>query len=108
MAHFDEVLPGRVCRVIYERLVADLETEVRRLLDYLGLPFDPNCLRFFDNDRAVATPSAQQVRQPVFADAVDQWRDYEPWLDPLKAALGPVLGAYPAATPSLQAGQSTG
>ncbi len=108
MAHFDEVLPGRVCRVIYERLVADLETEVRRLLDYLGLPFDPNCLRFFDNDRAVATPSAQQVRQPVFAEAVDQWRDYEPWLDPLKAALGPVLGAYPAATPSLQAGQSTG
>ena len=104
MAHFDEVLPGRVHRVIYEDLVADTETQVRNLLSYLDLPFDPACLRFFDNGRAVATPSAQQVRQPVFADALDQWRRYEPWLGPLKTALGPVLEAYPAAP--LPSGQS--
>ncbi len=97
MAHFDNTLPGRIHRVIYEDLVADTETQVKGLLTYLGVPFDPACLRFFDNDRAVATPSSQQVRQPIFADALDQWRHFEPWLDPLKAALGPVLDAYPAA-----------
>jgi tetratricopeptide (TPR) repeat protein len=95
MAHFDAVLPGRVHRVIYETLVTDTEAEVRRLLSYLGLEFDPACLRFFDNGRAVATPSSEQVRQPIFTDAVDHWRGFEPWLGPLKAALGPVLGAYP-------------
>ena len=94
-AHFDAVLPGRVLRVIYESLVADTETEVRHLLDYLGLEFDPACLRFFDNPRAVATPSSEQVRQPIFTDALDHWRGFEPWLAPLKAALGPVLDAYP-------------
>jgi hypothetical protein len=88
-----------VHRVIYEDLVADTETEVRRLLDYLGLPFDPACMRFFENRRAVATPSSEQVRQPIFTDALDQWRHFEPWLDPLKAALGPALDAYPAAPP---------
>ena len=97
MAHFDDALPGRVHRVIYERLVADTETEVRRLLAYLGLPFDPSCLRFFDNRRAVDTPSSEQVRQPIFTDALEQWRHFEPWLGPLKAALGPALDAYPAA-----------
>ena len=70
---------------------------VRRLLDYLGLPFDPACLRFFENRRAVDTPSSEQVRQPIFTDALEQWRHFEPWLGPLKAALGPVLQAYPAA-----------
>jgi tetratricopeptide (TPR) repeat protein len=97
MAHFDAVLPGRVTRVIYEDLVADTEGEVRRLLDGVGLPYDPACLRFFENRRPVATPSSEQVRRPIFADGVDSWRRYEPWLDPLKAALGPVLDAYPAA-----------
>ena len=96
MAHFDSVLPGRVHRVIYEELVADTEAQVRRLLDYCGLPFDERCLRFYENDRAVRTASAEQVRQPIFRDAVDHWRHYEPWLDPLKHALGPVLDAYPA------------
>ncbi|MDR3511366.1 MAG: sulfotransferase [Caulobacteraceae bacterium] len=99
MAHFDAVLPGRVHRVIYEDLVQDTEAEVRRLLAYLDLPFDPACLRFFDNPRAVATPSSEQVRQPIFTDQLDHWRRFEPWLDPLKAALGPVLDAYPAAPP---------
>jgi hypothetical protein len=70
---------------------------VRRLLDYLDLPFDAACLRFFENGRAVATPSSEQVRQPIFTDAVGQWRHFEPWLGPLKAALGPVLEAYPGA-----------
>ncbi|HEY5006350.1 MAG TPA: sulfotransferase [Caulobacteraceae bacterium] len=97
MAHYDAVLPGRVHRVIYESLVADTETEVRHLLDYLGLEFDPGCLRFFDNPRAVATPSSEQVRTPIFTDALDHWRAFEPWLGPLKAALGPVLDAYPSA-----------
>ncbi len=97
MAHFDVVLPGRVHRVTYESLVADTETEVRRLLDYLDLDFDPGCLRFFDNPRAVATPSSEQVRQPIFTDAIDHWRSFEPWLEPLKAALGPALDAYPSA-----------
>jgi tetratricopeptide (TPR) repeat protein len=97
MAHFDEILPCRVHRVIYEQLVGDTETEVRRLLDYLGLPFDPACLRFFENRRAVDTPSSEQVRQPIFTHGLDQWRNFEPWLGPLKDALGPVLEAYPAA-----------
>jgi tetratricopeptide (TPR) repeat protein len=95
MAHFDEVQPGRAHRVIYEDLVADTETEVRQLLDHLGLPFDPACLRFFENPRAVATVSAGQVRQPIYGHAVNHWRRFEPWLDPLKAALGPVLESYP-------------
>jgi predicted Zn-dependent protease len=97
MAHFDAVSPGRVVRVIYEDLVADTETQVRRLLDDLSLPFDPATLRFFENRRAVATPSSEQVRRPIFGEAVDHWRRFEPWLGPLKSALGPVLDAYPSA-----------
>jgi predicted Zn-dependent protease len=94
MAHYDAVLPGRVHRVIYEDLVTNTEGEVRRLLDHLGLPFDPACLRFFENPRSVATISAGQVRQPIYSHAVDRWRRFEPWLGPLKTALGPVLEAY--------------
>jgi tetratricopeptide (TPR) repeat protein len=97
MGHFDEVLPGRVHRVSYEALVDDTESEVRRLLAYCGLPFEEHCLRFYENERAVRTASSQQVRKPIFRDGVEQWRHYEPWLDPLKQALGPVLDAYPAA-----------
>lgn len=96
MAHFDAVLPGRVCGVVYERLVADTEAEVRRILDYCGLEFEPGCLRFFDNPRPVRTASSEQVRQPIYRDAVDHWRRYEAWLQPLEAALGPVLREYPA------------
>ena len=97
MAHFDTVLPGRVHRVHYEAMVADTGYEVRRLLDYCGLPFEDACLRFHENERAVRTPSAEQVRQPIYTDALEQWRHYEPWLGPLRDALGPVLAAYPAA-----------
>jgi hypothetical protein len=88
------VLPGRVHRVIYEDLVADTEREVRRLLDYCGLPFDASCLRFFENERPVRTASSEQVRQPIYRGAIDQWRHYEPWLAPLVQALGPALGDY--------------
>lgn len=96
MAHYDAVLPGRVHRVHYEAMVADTEAEVRRLLDYCGLPFEDACLRFHENERAVRTPSAEQVRQPIYRDALEQWRHYERWLGPLQDALGPVLQAYPA------------
>jgi hypothetical protein len=69
------------------------------LLDYCGLPFEDACLRFYENDRAVRTASSEQVRQPIFRDAVDHWRNYEAWLEPLRTALGPVLDTYPAAPP---------
>jgi tetratricopeptide (TPR) repeat protein len=95
MAHFDAVLPGRVHRVIHERMVEDTESEIRRLLDHCGLPFEEGCLRFFENDRPVRTASSEQVRRPINRDGLDQWRAYEAWLRPLKDALGPVLDAYP-------------
>ncbi len=95
MAHFDRVIPGRIHRVIYENLVADLEHETRRMLDFIGLPFEPGCLEYYKSDRAFSSFSNEQVRRPIFRDGVDRWRAYEPWLDPLKAALGPVLDAYP-------------
>jgi predicted Zn-dependent protease len=95
MAHFDAVIPGAIHRVIYEHLVDDTETEVQRLLQYCGLPFEESCLRFYENDRAVRTASAQQVRKPIFREGMDQWRHFEPWLGPLKEALGEVLSLYP-------------
>ncbi len=94
MAHVDTVLPGVVHRVIYESLIDDTEAEVRRLLDYCGLPFEEGCLKFYENDRAVRTPSSEQVRQPIFKDGVEHWRHYEPWLGPLKEALGGVLDRH--------------
>jgi hypothetical protein len=95
MAHFDEALPGRIHRVLYERMIDDTEPEVRRLLDYCGLPFEEGCLRFYENERAVRTASSEQVRQPIYREGVDHWRHFEPWLGPLKEALGPVLETYP-------------
>lgn len=87
MAHFDTVLPGRVHRVSYEALVQDTEAETRRLLDYLELPFEASCLQFYRNPRAVSTPSSEQVRSPIFTEALDRWRRYETWLGPLARAL---------------------
>jgi tetratricopeptide (TPR) repeat protein len=95
MAHVDDVLPGRVHRVIYERMVDDTEAEIRALLDYCGLDFEPACLTFYETDRAVRTPSSEQVRRPIYRDATDEWRAYEEHLEPLKRALGPVLDSYP-------------
>jgi tetratricopeptide (TPR) repeat protein len=95
MAHFDAVLPGRIHRVFYEQLVDDTEAEVRRLLEYCGLPFEERCLEFHRNVRAVRTASSEQVRRPIYREGLDQWRHYDAWLGPLKQALGPVLDAYP-------------
>jgi tetratricopeptide (TPR) repeat protein len=95
MAHIDRVLPGRVHRVIYERMVDDTETEVRRLLEHCGLEFEPAVLEFHKTERAVRTASSEQVRRPIYREAKDEWRAYEAHLGPLKAALGSVLDAYP-------------
>jgi tetratricopeptide (TPR) repeat protein len=93
MDHWDKVLPGKVLRVQYEDVVADLETQVHRILDYCGLPFEESCVNFHTTERAVRTASSEQVRQPIFRSGLDQWEHFDPWLDPLRAALGPVLSA---------------
>ena len=98
--HFDAALPGRVHRVIHEDMVEDSEAEIRRLLDFLDLPFEAACLRFYENDRAVRTPSAEQVRRPINRGGLDQWKPFEPWLAPLKAALGPALEGWRGAGPA--------
>ncbi len=95
MAHVDAALPGKVHRVFYEDMVEDQEGETRRLLDHLGLPFEEACLEFYKNDRAVRTASSEQVRRPIYREATEQWQIFDPWLDPLKEALGPVLESYP-------------
>jgi hypothetical protein len=100
MAHVDEVMPGRVHRVIYEQMVDDTESEIRALLDYCGLEFEPQVLEFHKTERAVRTPSSEQVRRPIYRDATEEWRPYERFLDPLKEALGPVLDSYPEAPAS--------
>ena len=100
MAHVDAVLPGRVHRVIYEKMVDDTETEVRRLLDHCGLEFEPECLEFHKTERAVRTASSEQVRKPIYKSATDEWKAYDPYLVPLKQALGPVLDEYPNAPPA--------
>jgi tetratricopeptide (TPR) repeat protein len=99
MAHFDAVLPGRVHRVIHEALVAEPEQEIRRLLDYCGLPFEEACLEPHRNARPVRTASSEQVRRPISSEGLDHWRNYDSWLGPMKHALGPALEAYPASPP---------
>ncbi|MFQ5608646.1 MAG: sulfotransferase [Woeseiaceae bacterium] len=89
MDHWDDVLPGRVLRVHYEDVVDDTANQVGRILDYCGLPFDDACLRFYETDRSIRTPSSEQVRQPVFRSALEQWRNFEQWLDPVRESLGP-------------------
>ena len=91
MQHWDEVLPGAILRVQHEELVADLEGQVRRMLDYCGLDFEQSCLEYYKTDRSVRTPSSEQVRQPIFTSSLEAWKNFEPWLDPLKDALGPDL-----------------
>jgi tetratricopeptide (TPR) repeat protein len=97
MSHFDDVLPGRIHRVIYERLIGNPEEEVSSLLSYLGLPFEQRCLRYFETRQPILTTSVEQARQPIYDSSVGNSRYFEPWLEPLKAALGPVLDLYPAA-----------
>jgi tetratricopeptide (TPR) repeat protein len=96
MDHWDAVLPGFVLRVQHEDVVADLEGQVRRLLDFCGLPFEEACLRYHETERSVRTPSSEQVRQPIFTSALEQWRHFEGYLQPLVDALGPdLLARYP-------------
>ncbi len=94
MNHWNRILPGRVLRMQYESVVADTETQVRQLLDYCGLPFEDACLRFYETKRAVRTASSEQVRQPIYSAAVEQWRHYLPHLDPLIEALGAAMDGY--------------
>ncbi len=95
MAHFDAVQPGQVHRVFYERMVDDTEAEVRTLLEFCGLDFEPGCLAFHETERAVRTASSEQVRRPIFREGTEGWKAFAPYLGPLEAALGPVLEAYP-------------
>jgi hypothetical protein len=101
MAHIDEVLPGKVHRVFYERMVDDTEAEVRRLLDYCGMEFEPGCLNFHETRRPVRTASSEQVRRPIYRDATEEWQPYLPFLGPLESALGDILTAYPGVPASL-------
>ena len=94
MRHWDEALPGRILRVQHEDVLDDLEGQVRRMLAYCGLPFEGACLDFHKTDRSVRTASSEEVRQPINKSGVDQWRRFEPYLDPLKTALGPALTEY--------------
>jgi tetratricopeptide (TPR) repeat protein len=94
MEYWDAVLPGRVLRVHHEDVVDDLEGSVRRMLDHCELPFEPTCLEFHRTERSIRTASSEQVRQPIFREGLDQWRHYEPWLGPLREALGDAMERY--------------
>ena len=91
MNHWQQVMPGKILQVNYEEVVADTETQVRRILDFLKLPFEQNCVNFHQTDRAIRTASSEQVRQPIYTSAIDLWKHYEPYLEELKQALGPRL-----------------
>jgi tetratricopeptide (TPR) repeat protein len=94
MQHWDEALPGKILRVWHEDVVDDLEANVRRILDFCGLDFEPACVEFYKTERSVRTASSEQVRQPIFREGLDQWRNFEPWLEPLKNALGDAVDRH--------------
>jgi tetratricopeptide (TPR) repeat protein len=94
MRHWDEVLPGRVLRVHHEEVVADLEGNVRRMLDFCALQFEPKCIEFYKTERSVRTASSEQVRQPIYREGLEHWKNFEPWLEPMRAALGDALTRY--------------
>ena len=95
MSHWDKVLPGKVLRVYYEHVVRDADSEVRRILDFLDLPFEDSCLNFYQTDRSIRTPSSEQVRQPIYTGALEQWRNFEPYLGVLKTELAAEIESYP-------------
>jgi hypothetical protein len=97
MNHWNEVLPGRVLKVEHEAVVEDLDGSVRRILEFCGLDFEISCVEFHKTERSIRTASSEQVRQPIFREGLDQWKRYEPWLGPLKAALGDAQARYRAA-----------
>ena len=88
MAHWDAVIPGKVLRIEHEDVVDNLDANVRKILDFCGLEFEPQCLEFYKTERSIRTASSEQVRRPIFKEGIDQWRNFEPWLGPLKTALG--------------------
>ncbi len=94
MDHWDRVLPGKILRVQHEDVVENLERDVRRILEFCGLEFEPQCLEFHKTERSVRTASSEQVRRPIYREGLDQWRNFEPWLDPLKSALAPLPGRH--------------
>ena len=95
MEHWHEVLPGKVLEVQYEKVVVDLETQVRRILDYCELPFEEECLRFHETERAIKTASSEQVRRPIYSSSVNLWLKYERYLDELIQVLEPLLRELP-------------
>jgi hypothetical protein len=96
MRHWDEVLPGRILRIHHESVVDDVEGNVRRLLEFCGLEYEPACVAFHETERSVRTASSEQVRQPIFREGLDQWKRYEQWLAPLKDELADALIRYKA------------
>ena len=94
MRHWDQVLAGRVLRVYHEDVIDDLEGSVRRLLDFCGLEFEPACVAFHETKRSVRTASSEQVRRGIFREGLDQWKHFEPWLGPLREALGDAMARY--------------
>jgi predicted Zn-dependent protease len=94
MRHWNDVLPGSILRVQHEDVVDDLDGNVRRILDFCGLEFEPQCIEFHKTVRSVRTASSEQVRLPLYREGLDQWKNFEPWLEPLKAALGGALTRY--------------
>ena len=96
MDHWHQVLPGKVLDVHYDEVVTDLDTQVRRILDFCDLPFEESCLKFHETDRAVKTASSEQVRQPIYSSSVNLWKHYESNLDELIEILEPLLLELPA------------
>ncbi len=94
MDHWDAVSPGSILHVYYEQVIADLETQVRRILDYCGLPFEAGCLNYYETERAVRTASSEQVRQPIYSSGVEQWTKFRPHLGKLEQVLAPSLKSY--------------
>jgi hypothetical protein len=95
MEHWDKVLPGKVLRVHYEHVVADPEQQVKRILEFLDVPFEEACLNFHQTDRSVRTPSSEQVRQPIYTGSLEQWRNFEPYLAAVRAGLANEIADYP-------------
>jgi hypothetical protein len=94
MEHWHSVLPGRVLGVLHEDVVDDLESNVRRILEFCDLPFEPACVEFHKTERSVRTASSEQVRQPIYREGLEQWKHYEAWLGPLREALGDAPARY--------------
>jgi hypothetical protein len=95
MDHWNTVLPGAVLHVQYEEVVADLDTQVHRILDFCGLPFEESCVNFHETERAVRTASSEQVRQPIYSGSVQTWKRYGEHLDGLREILEPVFPQLP-------------